>query len=225
MWVQVTDIPLLVFGGGVGTVQRGWWRAAADPIIMGRVKKAKRGKESSPRISSMPTCVVLKIRWAFWNLFQIPKRLWILCQNPEMEIISIQTFLDRLWMNFIETWIFFSRRRAGIFRAYFLLGILMLCFNIRKKQRWNILSGRDETIFKWYVTSFLPEGLLYLFRIHKESPPGYFTVWQYTAYFPDRSLLHIMLGTSSWHVSRCSTCLCLSALSVNIGREALPLES
>lgn len=44
------------------------------------------------------------------------------------------------------------------------------------------------------------------FWIRKESPSGYFTVWGYTASFPDRSLLHIMLGLSTGLVSGFSPC-------------------
>lgn len=44
------------------------------------------------------------------------------------------------------------------------------------------------------------------FWIHKKSPSGYFTVWRHTASFPDRSLLHIMLGLSTGLVSGFSPC-------------------
>lgn len=68
------------------------------------------------------------------------------------------------------------------------------------------------------VHDFLPRALLNLFQIHKESPSGYFTVWGYIAFFPDRSLLRSTLGWSTGLESGCSPCLfCKRKLDSSFG--------
>lgn len=70
---------------------------------------------------------------------------------------------------------------------------------------WKIVK-RLWCTFEIACMSSCLEPCWIFFRIHKGSPLGYFTVWVYTAFFPDRSLLHIMLGLSIGLVSGFSPC-------------------
>lgn len=115
-----------------------------------------------------------------------------------------------MWLSTFGQWNFyhFNATEKGIF----ILGYFLDSGNTGEER----LAESMKPSFKWHVTSFLPEGLLYLFRIHKESPPGYFTVWWYAAYFPDRSLLQILRASSTCHM-RHSLRLSITSISRNQG--------
>lgn len=65
---------------------------------------------------------------------------------------------------------------------------------------------KDCDAFEIVCMSSCLEPCWIFFQIHKESPSGYVTVWGYTASFPDRSLLYIMLGLSTGLESGFSPC-------------------
>lgn len=105
--------------------------------------------------------------------FTVQRGFWLQPLHALQESRNGNHFLPNIFSwtlnEFYWTSVFFSEEKLA-FSVHFFCWTFWCCVFISEKQWRSILNRRHETIFKWYVTSFLPEGLLYLFRIHKKVP-------------------------------------------------------